>query len=211
MKYSKFNVRALTRSRAGFTLFEVVLAMAIATSIIFVIAAFRRNLDQLQNFTSQKLQSRQDIDQTIQIMTAEIRSAGPSSAGAYPIETATSTSFIFYSDIDKDGLFERVRYSLGTSTIVKGVVHPSGNPLTYATSTEVVTTVVDNVVTTSSPALFAYYDLNYTGSQAPMTFPITVSQVRIVQFSFSANVNTSSSYSSEFFSQLVDIRNVRSN
>ena len=211
MKYPKFNLGALVRSRRGFSLFEVILTMAIATSIIFVIAAFRSNLDQMQNFTSQKLQSRQDIDQTIQIMTTEIRSAGPSSAGAYPIEAATSTSFTFYSDIDKNGVFDRVRYWLGTSTIQKGVVRPSGNPLTYTTSTEIVTTLVNNVVTNSSATLFSYYDSNYTGSQTPMSFPIIISQVRLVQFSFSADINTSSTPLPEFFSQTVDIRNLRSN
>lgn len=211
IKHSKLNLETLIRSRRGFSLFEVILTMAIATSIIFVVTAFRSNLDQLQNFTSQKLQSRQDVDQTIQIMTTEIRSAGPSSAGAYPIESAASSSFVFYSDIDKDGVFERVRYSLGTSTIMKGVVRASGNPPTYVTSTEIVTTLVNNVITNSSTTLFSYYDSNYTGSQAPMTLPITISQVRLVQFSFSANVNASTTPVPEFFSQLVDIRNLRSN
>ena len=199
------------QNRRGFSLVEVLIASLIAVSFIFLIVAFQGNLNSLQNFTSQKLQSRQDIDQTVQIMTTAIRSAGPSSIGGYPIESAGTSSFIFYSDINKDGLFERIRYFSGTSTLQEGVTKPSGNPLTYATSTEIVTTEVNNLVMTTSTPLFAYYDTNYTGAQSPMSYPLNIAQIRLVRFTFYADVNASSSPGPEFFSQLVDIRNLRSN
>src|SRR3989344_1148360 len=118
----------------GFTLIEAVLAVGISVSIIFAVASFRNNLDSLNKFLNSELQSRQDIDPTLQLMARELRSAGPSSLGGYPIESAGTSTLVFYSDIDRDGIFERVRYFLGTNVIRKGVVEPTGNPLVYSTS-----------------------------------------------------------------------------
>jgi len=199
------------RDHLGFSLVEVLIAIAIAVGFIFAIVAFQGNFKSLQNFASQKLQSQQDIDQTVQIMTTAIRSAGPSSIGSYPIESAGTSSFVFYSDINKDGLYERVRYFLGTSTIQEGITEPSGNPLSYVTSTEVITSEVNDIIPSTSTPLFSYYDANYTGTQLPMSYPLDVSKIRLVQFLFLADVNASSSPGPDFFSQMVDIRNLRSN
>lgn len=199
------------RDRRGFSLIEVLLASLIGVMFIFIVSSFQGNLTSLQNVTSQKLQSSQDIDQTIQLMTTAIRSAGPSSVGGYPIESAGTSSFVFYSDIYRNGTFERVRYFLGTSTLQEGITVPSGNPLTYVTSTEVVTTQINNLIFSSSTPFFSYYDMNYTGTQTPMSYPLTVANIRLVQFSFSADINQSSTPVPEYFSQMVDIRNLRSN
>lgn len=203
--------RGISARREGFSLFEIILVAGIAAVFVFVVAGFQTNLNIMQNLTNQELQSRQDVDQTFQIMTTEIRSAGPSSLGAYAIDSAGTSSFAFYSDIDKDGLFERLRYFLGTSTVQKGVIKPAGNPLVYATSSETVTSVVNNVRITSSTKLFNYYDANYTGTQPSMTYPIDVTQIRLVQFSVYVDVNASSAPKASFFSSIVDIRNLRSN
>jgi len=198
-------------NRSGFSLVEILIASLIAVSFIFLLLAFQGNLSSLQSFTSQKLQSAQDITQTIQLMTTAIRSAGPSSIGGYPIESASTSSFVFYSDIYKNGLFQRIRYFLGTSTLQEGITEPTGDPFAYVTSTEVVTTQMNDLILATSTPFFTYYDANYTGTQSPMSYPLNISQIRIVQFTFSANVNSSGSPSPDYFSQMVDIRNLRSN
>lgn len=213
MYHEPCNMKHKTRTvnRRGISIIEVIFGVAIAASILFVISSLSGNLGTFQNFLNQKLQSRQDIDQAFQIMTTEIRSVGPSSAGAYPIDTANTSTFIFYSDIDKDGLFERIRYFSGTSTIQKGVLKPTGNPLVYASSTEIVTIAVTNVVRSTSTVLFTYYDSNYTGSEPPLTYPLSVSAIRVVKFSTLADVNASSTPKPEYFSGTVLMRNLRSN
>lgn len=197
--------------RRGFSLIEVLIASLIVVMFIFVLSSFQTNFNSLQSFTSENLQTRQDIDQTIQIMTTDIRSAGPSSVGGYPIESAGTSSFVFFSNIYHNGIYERVRYFVGTSTLQEGVTIPSGNPLAYVTSTEIVTTQVNDLVFRSSTPVFTYYDTNYSGTQLPMSYPITVANIRLVQFSFSADVEQSSSPTPTYFSQMVDIRNLRSN
>ncbi len=204
-------MKANDKNEMGFSIIEVLIVAAIASGMIFVVASFSSNLDVLQNVVSQKLQSRSDVGQTIQIMTTEIRSAGQSGNGAYAVDAASTSSLSFYSDTNKDGVFERVRYYLGTSTIRRGVITPTSNPLVYATSSEVVTTAVNYVISASSTPLFSYYDSNYTGTEAALSSPIDVSKVRVVKFSFYADVNPGKSPKPLFFSDTITIRNLRSN
>lgn len=197
--------------RRGFSILEVIIVTALFAIVLSALVSFRGNLDILNNLISQKLQSRKDLQQTLQIFVTELRSAGPSSVGAYPIETAATSSIVFYSDIDKDGLFERVRYSLASGTIEKGITKPTGNPLTYATSSEVTTTIVNYVVVQPSSTIFSYYDTNYTGSEPALTPPIDVSQVRLVKISIYADVDPQHSPLPVFFTETANIRNLRSN
>ena len=195
----------------GFTTIEILVVVAMTSLLIFVISSFGANLGTLQNLVGQKLQSRGDVDQALQIMATEVRSAGPSSLGAYAIDSATTSSFSFYSDIDKDGLFERVRYFLSTSTIQKGIIKPSGNPLVYVTSTEIATPAVNYVLFASSTQLFTYYGSTYTGSGPPLSSPVDISQVRMAKAMFYADINPGKAPQPLFFSATVDLRNLRSN
>ncbi|MEK7608211.1 MAG: hypothetical protein AAB495_01395 [Patescibacteria group bacterium] len=197
--------------RDGFSIFEVVIVLSIFALVLFAVSSFRGNLNILENLVNQKLQSRQDLDQEFQIMITELRSAGPSSLGAYPIETASTSSITFFSDVDKDGVFERVRYYLSSTTIQKGVIEPAGNPLVYATSTEATTTIISNVIISTSTPFFQYYGANYTGSQPVLPLPIDTTQVRIVKISLSVDVNPKLAPVPIYFSNTINIRNLRSN
>lgn len=197
--------------KQGFSLVEVVIIIAVAAGIFFVVASLRGNVSDLENIISQKLLSRQDLDQTFQVLVTEVRSAGPSGLGAYPIESASTSSLVFFSDIDQDGVFERVRYSLVTSTILKGIIEPVGNPLVYATSSEIITIAIENVVVaaTTSLNIFEYFDLSYTGSEAPLAEPVDVSQIRVIKIIMYVDVEPGVAPRPALFTEQVTIRNLR--
>lgn len=197
--------------RSGFSFIEILIVVAIASSLVFVVSSFTNNFNALENIVTQKLQSRSDIEQTLQILTSEIRSAGPSSAGAYAITSATSTALSFYSDIDKNGTLEKVRYVLGTSTIDKGITKPTGTPATYPTSSEVISSVVDHVVISTTTPLFTYYGTNYTGIEAPLASTTDVTQIRVIRVRFYADINPGASPRPAYFSATINVRNLRSN
>jgi prepilin-type N-terminal cleavage/methylation domain-containing protein len=198
--------------RNGFSLVEVLIVVAIAASLVLVASNFSCYVRGLNTLISQQLQSKSDTSAILQIVTSEIRSAGPSQNGAYPIDSATTSSFAFYSDINKNGVVEHVRYFLASSSIYKGVIEPTGTPATYPTSTEVVTNIIGNVMVPSSTPLFSYYDSNYTGTQPPMTNPLVVSNIRLVEMSFYTTAATSpQSQPPQYFSTIIDIRNLTSN
>jgi prepilin-type N-terminal cleavage/methylation domain-containing protein len=197
--------------RQGFSLVEIIIVVAIAASIVIVVSNLSGNISLLNGLVSQELQTKSDINQTLQIMTTQIRSACTSANGAYPIVSAATSSFIFYSNGDDNGVLQRVRYFLSSSTIWRGTIQPAGTPATYPTATEIVTDMVDNVIIPSSTALFSYYSAAYTGTQAAMTSTLDVSPIRMVLMSFTADVNPKQSPGVQYFSIASDIRNLRSN
>ena len=198
-----------TKKLAGFTFIEVVIVIAVFAVLFMVIASFGQNTSLLSNLINKSLEIEQDLRQTFQVRVTEIRSAGPSSLGAYPIESAATGSLAFFSDIDEDGIFERVRYFIGTSTLQKGVIKPSGNPLVYTTSTETVKSVVRYLLPATST--FEYYDASYTGSEAPLSAPIDVTKIRIIKITVTADVNPGAAPKPVTFTNTVNVRNLRSN
>lgn len=183
--------------------------MGLAAGILFMVGFVGSQLSGVANFVNLKLQNRQNIEQVFQTIVTEIRSMGPSSIGGYAINAATSTSITFFSDVDRDGIFERVRYFLGTSTLERGLVEPTGNPLVYATSTEVVSPVISSVIATSS--VFEYFDSSYTGGQAAMTYPLNISAIRIVRLTLTADINPGQAPTPTVFTSTVNPRNLRTN
>lgn len=197
------------RDREGLTLLEILIAVAIFASLIFVIGTFIRGTQNFEDLVDQKLQVRQDFEQTFQLMVTEIRSMGPSSAGGYPIESAETSSLVFYSDLEGDVLFERMHYFLSTSTFNRGVTEPSGNPIVYDSLGETVTVAIEKVVT-STPAIFEYYGENYTGTESPLPPPINTQDIRVIKITVYADL-TPRAPKPIFFSNTIDLRNLRSN
>ena len=198
-------------NRAGFSMLEMLIVVAISAGMIFVISSLRNNVNVLENIVNQRLRSRKDVEEALQTMITDIRSANRSSAGAYPIESAASTSLVIFSDIDRDGLFERVRYTMATTTILRGITKPSGTPYSYPTSTEIVAPIVDYIVSSTSTPLFSYYDASSTGNEAAMSGTIVTTQIRSVKITFGADIDPGKAPRELLFSNTVTIRNLRSN
>jgi prepilin-type N-terminal cleavage/methylation domain-containing protein len=204
-------INSSLRVRRGFSLIETIIVVAIFATMISAVAKLRSTTDLMQNIVSQKMTSRQDIDQALQIMSSDIRSAGPSALGAYPIESASTSSFVFFSDIDRDGIFERERYFLTTSTIMKGIEKPIGSPPAYSTSSEVLSLVTDKVIISTTTPIFTYYDASYTGTQtSSLPLPIDVAKIRAVKISIYRDANPGMAPGPSLFTTTVTIRNLRS-
>lgn len=199
------------KNRDGFSLIEVIVFAAIGAAILFVVSSMTRNVGTIEEFVNQKLKSRGDLEQTFQILVTDIRSAGPSSNGSYAIESASTSSISFFSDIDQDGVMEKVRYSFGTSTIIKGVIEPTGTPLVYASSSEKSGVLIENVISSASSSFLIYYGSDYTGSEQPLASPIDVSRIRVVKITVYVDTNPGQTPKPTFFSETVTIRNLRSN
>jgi len=202
------------RAQQGFSLLEVVVVVAIAVTVVLVVGNFSNNVTGLDTLVTSELQSKSDVNESVAVMAREIQSAAVSASGAYPIDSASTSSFAFYSDIYQTGSPVHVRYFFASSTIFRGVIRPTGTPATYPTSSEVLTDVADNVIVASSTPLFSYYGSSYTGSQSALTYPLSLSSIRLVGVSFEVQSNTTSTTNRspiQYFSDLIDIRNLDSN
>ena len=165
----------------GFTLLEMIIVMSILSLFVVLVSDFQtkvfvyNRIFQGGNFVST------DSLNVVKSMAVEMRSMSPSSGGAYPIESASTSSIAFFADIDDDGAKERIRYFISSGTVRRGVIKSAGNPPVYATSTETFSTLMSNVRNTATSSLFTYYNTFYDGSATTsLSLPISISAVRLV-------------------------------
>lgn len=98
----------------SFSLIETMVAIAVFALILGAVATSIVILYRTQGYSFQQSLAINEARKGIEVMVREIREAKHGDDGSYPIEKADDKEFIFYSDIDKDGETERVRYFLGT-------------------------------------------------------------------------------------------------
>lgn len=169
------------QSNKGFTLVEVLISLAIFAGIALIIGTFMKTIFDYQLLFTQQLSAQQEIENTFATMIPEVRSMVPSALGGYAIGQVSTSSVTFYGDTDSDGIAEQVRYFLSGTILKKGIVKPTGNPLVYVGANEIATDMVQNIV--PGAPIFSYYDLNYSGSEPAMTYPITIADIRLIRVS----------------------------
>ncbi len=204
-------MKKMRNNRGGFSLLEVLIVVVIAVVLVFIVASTGSNINLLNGVVNQGFQARSGVSQALQIMAAEIQSAEPSAAGAFPIDSAGTSSFTFFTNVGANSSTARVRFYLASSTIWQGVTQPTGTPAGYVTSTEVDTALVNNVIIATGTSLFSYYDTNYTGTQPAMTSTADVSQIRLVDITFLTTTTSTQAVQPQYFSSLVDLRILHSN
>lgn len=108
------SARMTSDGRASFTLVEVIVTIAIFTLAIGAVTQMILALYRSQRYTFEEATAVNEARKGIETMTREIRGAQTGQDGSYLIEKASDNEFIFYSDIDGDGIPERVRYFWGS-------------------------------------------------------------------------------------------------
>ncbi len=159
----------------------MLVVLAILTGVIGAWGKFQADTFSFSRTFQSSLLVNHDAERVVKTMATEIRAMSPSSNGAYAIESAATSSIVFFNDLDNDGSKERIRYFLNPAakTISKGVVKPTGSPLAYNLGSEVVTLLLSNVRSTTTP-IFDYYPSTYSGTTSPLTLPINILSVRMI-------------------------------
>lgn len=189
------------------TLLEIVFTVAIFSLIALGISLFARNVWVYNSFLQNSLISNDYARETLKTITKEIRIASTASNGAYAINQASNTSFTFFSDVDSDGVKERVRYYLDNGTLKRGIIEPSGNPLAY-TASETTKTLAKGVVNTD---VFAYYDRDYDGTTGALSSPVNIPLVRLIKITLSIDQDPNKAPTATNFSTQVSLRNLKDN
>lgn len=194
----------------GFSLVEIVVAIGImvlisGVAVDLLINIFPRKGDIVIEQLSTQTETRKALDEFVN----EIRGASYSSIGSYPLAEASTTEIIFYSNPNANSLRSRIRYFLEGTILKKGIVDPTGNPLTYDLGTETSTEILHGVVPTTT--IFSYYDDNFTGDQAPLAQPVEAGNVKMVGMKVTIDKNPyNSPYQFTTESKAI-IRNLKSN
>lgn len=173
--------------RRGFSVVEIVIVVGLVGLVFTVMIGFQYRVWQQNRTFSNSLIAEGEARLTLRNLIADLRTAAPSAQGAYPVAEATKDSLIFYSDHDRDGRPERWRYFLATSTVYKGVVNPNANGV-YNIGSETVYPAVRNVVNANNQ-IFSYYGDSYAGTSTALTFPVNISDIRLVRVRFEIDAN----------------------
>lgn len=167
----------------GFSIVEFLFAIAIATVIVFVITLFAKNIISLNASAQSSMTAMLEGRKILSVMVAELRSAIPSALGSYPIESLSTSTIIFFADVNADEVADRVRYFIdpATKSVRRGVVLAGGEPPSYNLGAETFSTLVTDLSNGTSTALLDYYNGNYTGTSSPLSLPVSILAVRLVK------------------------------
>lgn len=194
----------------GITLLETLIAMGIFSLIMIAIGAFAKDLFFYNDVFTGGLTSYDEARKVLQPIASEIRSASSSSLGSYPIEKAANTEFIFFSDIDNNGLKERIRYFIVGNILKRGVTIPTGSPLQYLSANETISDIVHGVSNGLTP-IFSYYNSSYNGNTAALTQPVSIIDVRLVKITIVIDADPNRPPAPVTVTTQVNIRNLKDN
>jgi prepilin-type N-terminal cleavage/methylation domain-containing protein len=202
----------LKKNNKGFTLMELIISMGIfvllsGTVIALFITGYKYNL-----ILWEQLSTQNDGRRALRQVSEDVRKAEKSSIGSFPITMASTTELILYANVDSDTERERVRYYLSSTTLWRGIVNPSGSPLQYVTSTEVSTFVADAVVNVRvGTPMFVYYGENFSGSEAPLTQPVSVTDIRMIKIQLELEADPTQSPVPLYVEATAHVRNLKTN
>jgi len=180
-KDNKNNVR-------GFTLIEILVASAIMVILAVAFLGIQYILSENQTSAWRNYLSIENANGAVSVLAKELRSATVSEIGSYPLEVANDQEIIFYSDYDYDGEVERIRYTLSGTILIKGVVEPTGDPLTYDSGGEKQKNVTEIVRNSTNP-VFYYYNSGWPTDTAnnPLALANRISDTRQVKIDLRTN------------------------
>lgn len=201
------------RHQSGFSLIEFLIVFAILIMAVGIVVTVQKDLFSFNKFFSESFLAQNDASIVIAALVAEIRTASQSSVGGYPIEIAGNNSLAFYANIDSDTLKERVHYFLNGASLMKSVVKPVGQPLTYSTTTasENLRPVLRDVVSSSTAPLFSHYDSSYAGTTTPLVQPVNIIAIRHIGIQISVDASPGVPPPAITVASKVTIRNLKDN
>ena len=193
------------------TLVELLVALAVFAVIMTAVYAMGSNIFIYNSNTSGSYMATQNSQVILKTILKELREASPGVDGSYPLISTGSTTLSFFSDIDSDGLTERITYSLVGTTLYRATIKPTGSPAAYLFANQSTTTLISNVINGNSLASFEYFDTNYTGTSSPLTQPVTPSAVRLIRINQRIDIDPNRSPIPIIFTVQASLRNLKTN
>lgn len=195
--------------KKGFSIVEIIVAVSIFSLIIVALGTFQKDVFFLNNVLRNSISASQDAQVIMRTIAKELRTASRGADGSFAIVAAGTSSLTFYSDIDADGIAERVRYFIQDTQLRKGIIKASNPPYTY-TGSESFSTLIYNVVATTT-SLFSYYDGTYAGTTTPLSNPVTFANVRLIKVQVTIDADPQRSPVQRTYTTQISLRNLKDN
>jgi prepilin-type N-terminal cleavage/methylation domain-containing protein len=204
---------SMKKIRLGMTLVEMLVAIAVmliameGMTYLFV-SSWDKNKSIIETGLASTTASRA-VNKTI----IQLRALKQADNGDYPIEEADDFDLTIYTDIDDDGVTERVHYylDLATDKFKRGITDPnSGTPVTYPAGDTTTTTLAEFIVNESNDPMFSYYNDNYPGDTTnnPLTTPAALGSIQLVRMKARVNIDPVHAPENINIESFVDLRNL---
>ena len=144
------------------TLIEAVVWIGIFTSVMVILTQSLLYFYRTNRYTLQEAEAISSAQHGMDVVVRALRTASYSNNGAYPVISIAPNQISFYANVIKnDPLIQQVRFYVQGTSLWEGTIEPSGDPLSYASSSETLTNVSNYVQNlTFATSTFTYYDQN---------------------------------------------------
>ena len=197
------------KKKKGMSIIDVIIAIAIFTIGVEGFTLLFTKSWQINSFVLEEGQSSLAASRGVQRTVDAIRRARQADNGAYMVVSANDNDLVLYSDIDKDGVTERVHYYLEDEILKRGTTNPAGTPPIYPAGDQVVSVVANHVVNTSNN-VFTYYNSDYPGDTVnnPLSTPASVNEIGMIQVHLEVNVKPETAPDNINFQSFAALRNL---
>lgn len=196
----------------GFTLVELLAGMSLFTILIIVVIGIQTILSRGSNFSLSTALTIENANSALNNTISELKKATYADNGAFPIQQALDQTITFYANLDDDPDIEKVRYFLDGTDFKKGVIQPTGFPITYPAENESVKTVA-NYIRNGSDPIFFYYNDSWPQDKInnPLTTPPDLNQLTFVRVSVKVNSSPGQPDSEMLLESSAQIRKLKDN
>jgi prepilin-type N-terminal cleavage/methylation domain-containing protein len=197
--------------KRAFTLVEVLTTVAIMTSIMVVVSVFQYNVLNYNRASGVALINVTEAQAIMKNIARELRSAEPGENGEYPLAIVATSTLTFFADLNADGRSEKIRYYISGSTLYRGIIVPTGIPAVYSSGSETIKTLTTGIRNSSTTPLFQYYPSSYNGTSTALTYPVSISTIRLVRVDLRIDTDPNKSPIIRTYSTQVQLRNLKDN
>ncbi|EKE21195.1 MAG: hypothetical protein ACD_7C00312G0012 [uncultured bacterium] len=178
INFKKKYKRKVISTRSGMTFSEVIVTIGIFSIIMVGVNQLFikswQNYNLVMHTNEASIAANRGMSDIINVLR-RIREADN---GGHPILGVGDFDLKVFSDIDKDGITEKVHYYLNGTDLMVGKSNPSGFPLTYPVGDDEVSVLIKNVVNSSAQPLFFYYNRENEIINAPAG---SINEIRMIE------------------------------
>ena len=200
-----------TRTRLGFSLPEVIVAIAVLGVLAILVTRFFIDSIQIGPYIGDQIDSVDEARDSLQIMSWVVREASDGDNGNYMVSGAGNNSLGLYANVDADADRELILFELDGEELKMITTQPSGNPVQYLSSNSTEAVLSKNVVngTITGDPIFQYYNTDYPADliNNPLSSPVSVVDISLIKIQLDVKINPNSGPSETRVETFIRLRN----